>query len=79
MGISYKEMCEFIAKAEILQSKDTEKFYTAEEIFNLTPDGELFRITEWFLEAVKWRTLLGRLTEEDRGVIIRFFSKKEGE
>jgi len=45
-GLSMKDMCEHIVKAQIL-SPDI----TAQEIFNYSPSGELNRVFEWYAMA----------------------------
>lgn len=48
--ISIKEMCETIAKADILKKKDGTK-PTPHEIFEYSPTGELFWIFVWYTQA----------------------------
>jgi hypothetical protein len=49
---TFKEMCDVIVQADILQKKDGSKF-TAEEIFNYSPTGELYEIFFWYEYAQK--------------------------
>jgi hypothetical protein len=50
--MTYKEMCETIAAANILKFQDGTQ-PTAEQIFNYSPTGELFMIPEWYAIAKK--------------------------
>ncbi len=50
-GITMKEMCETIIKADFLR-RDDGSAPTAEEIFSYSPTGELFTIFEWYWQAV---------------------------
>lgn len=47
-GLSMKDICEHIVKADLF-----EKPLTAEEIFNYSPTGELSRVFEWYAIACK--------------------------
>lgn len=53
---TFKEICEFIAEADILRNKAGEP-PTAEEIFNYSPTGELFMISVWYEQAKIWKRL----------------------
>ena len=52
VGLTYKEMCEFISWSGMFKREG--KPLTAEEIFNYSPTGELFMITEWHAQAVEF-------------------------
>lgn len=46
MGYTVKQICEHIAKAEILHGNPTPI-----QIWNYSPTGELFMLSEWFQMA----------------------------
>ena len=45
-------MCEVISESKILRHKETGKNPSAEEIYNYSPTGELYKIFEWYDLAV---------------------------
>ncbi|WP_146153576.1 hypothetical protein [Adhaeribacter arboris] len=57
---TFKDMCALIEEAQILEVDG--KFATAQQIFNYSPTGELYRIQEWYLMAL---TVLGKVTQEE--------------
>jgi hypothetical protein len=50
-GLTMKDMCEHIVKANFLFHKGTDNLFSAEEIFNYSPTGELFMVFEWYRYA----------------------------
>lgn len=62
MTIPLREMCDLIVAERILEKPDGSP-YTAEEIHNSSPTGELYQIYEWYDLA-----MLHRLQREDRAV-----------
>lgn len=57
---TYKQMCETISDVKIMQNKDG-AWMTAEEIFNYSAAGELFRVHIWYLMALQ---MTGDLKDE---------------
>lgn len=45
---TYRQMCEFIADQKLLAGDPT-----ADEIFNYSPGGELYKIHVWYLDALE--------------------------
>ena len=71
-----KDMCELIAKAEILVFRlENDRPATAKEISNYSPTGELSRISEWFIDATKQLYMENRLDNKDRKLIREFFKE----
>ena len=52
MDITFLDMCKVIVKSGILRKQDGTP-PTAEEIWNYSPNGELFMIFEWYAAAEK--------------------------
>jgi hypothetical protein len=49
-GVTMKQMCEHIVKADLLERPDGTK-PTAKEIFNYSSTGELYMVFEWYKMA----------------------------
>ena len=62
MDITFLDMCKVIVKSGILRKQDGTP-PTAEEIWNYSPNGELFMIFEWYKVAKK--VLSEKATEND--------------
>jgi hypothetical protein len=59
--VSYREMCEFIVKANVIQKPDGSPF-TWQEIWEYSQTGEVVMIHQWYWLA-QWKT---NPTEENR-------------
>ncbi len=60
--ITFKDMCDMIVEAGILQKPDG-SMPTANEIWNYSPTGETYMIHEWYEEAKM--VLLGAEENDD--------------